>query len=125
MPPRAATLRVKGYREFMKATQTAEKESKRYVRGTFRSVGDVVKESAVLKLSSISSRSAAGYKTRVRQRGVAVEQALPRTTGQRGDWGATQMRKALLPALNENEEKVLGEFEKALDTVADHFEQGP
>lgn len=125
MPPRAATLRVKGYQEFMRACKTAEKESRTYVRGTFRSVGDIVKEAAVLKMVGTSSISAAGYKTRVRQRGVVVEQALPKTTGQRGDWGATQMRKALVPALDENKERVDTEFADALGKVADHFEQGP
>ena len=120
--PQAQTLRVKGYQEFLRACSNAEKESKKYVRGTFRTVGDIVKENAALRMTSTSWKSAAGYKTRVRQRGIAVEQSLRKTTGRRPDWGKTQMRKALLPALTENEDRVAKEFERALDIVADHFE---
>ena len=126
MAARGATLRVTGYQEFMRACKTAEKESRTYVRGSFRSRRRHRQRSRRPENELVSSsRSAAGYRTRVRQRGVAVEQALPKTTGQRGDWGATQMRKALVPALDENQEKVADEFEKAMDKVADHFETSP
>ena len=120
-----STLKVNGYREFLWACSNADRETKRYVRGTFRSVGDTVKTDAALRLGTISSRSAAGFKTRVRQRGIAVEQSLRRTTGRRPDWGATQMRRALLPALEENEGRTVREFEQAVDKVADHFERRP
>ena len=40
-----ATLRVKGYREFMKATQAPPEDRAATCRGTFRSVGDIVDES--------------------------------------------------------------------------------
>lgn len=43
-------------------------------------------------------------------------------TGRRGDYGALQMRKALLPALAENEQEVVEAFEDAMDKVADIVE---
>jgi hypothetical protein len=123
MAPRGETIRVKGYREFLRAADRAGKESKSEVRSTFRKVGDVVKHEAARRFESIDARSAAGYRTRVRQRGVAVEQSLRRTTGKRPDFGSLQMRDALIPALEQKEHEVEREMEHAIDVVADHFER--
>lgn len=117
----AGTVRVKGYREFQRAARNAPKDVKRETRKAFRKVGDLVKDEAAQLFDSIDARSAAGYKTRVRQRGVAVEQSLRRTTGTRPDFGALQMRVALQPALEAKEDEVEQEMEEAIDTVADLF----
>jgi hypothetical protein len=119
----AGALRLKGYREFLRAASRASKESQSEVRGTFRKVGDIVREEATFRFQRFDARSAAGYRTRVRQRGVAVEQSLRRTTGTRPDFGALQMRKALVPALDSKRDKVEREMEHAIDKVADHFER--
>jgi len=124
MPAQGATLRVEGYRDFLVACDKAGKETKREVRGTFRKVGDIVKVDASRRLADISLRSAAGYRTYVRQRGVEVDQSLRRTPRKKPDWSFTQMRRALGPSLASNEERVVGEFERAMDTVCDHFERG-
>jgi hypothetical protein len=121
--PQAATLRVRGYSGFLAATARADRESKRYVRETFRQVGDVVRQEAAGRFASTDIRSAAGYRTRVRQRGIVVEQSLGRTTGTRPDFGALQMRRALLPALMSNADTLDRGMERALDRVADHFDQ--
>jgi hypothetical protein len=124
MPPQGSTLQIRGYREFLRACDRAEKESKRYVRGSFRDVGEIVRLDASRLLSPVSARSAAGYRTRVRQRGVAVEQSLRKTTGTRPDWGRFQMRRALVPSMRTNEERVVGAMDAAIDKVCDHFEAG-
>jgi hypothetical protein len=116
------TLVVTGYKEFIRACDHAGKETKKQVRDTFRKVGDIVKVDAAAKFAAYDVRSAAGYRTVVRQRGVSVEQSLRRTTGLHPDYGALQMRKALLPALSEDEPRIEHEFELALDKVADHFD---
>lgn len=121
--PQAQTLRVKGYREFVRACDRAGKETKKEVRSTFRKVGDIVKEEAASRFRDIDARSAAGYRTVVRQRGVSVEQSLRRTTGLRPDFGVLQMRRALEPALADKEGEVEREMENAIDKVADHFER--
>jgi hypothetical protein len=123
--PQGTTVRILGYREFLRACDRAEKETKRYVRGSFREVGDIVRLDASAMLAPVSSRSAAGYRTRVRQRGVVVEQSLRKTTGQHPEWGAYQMRHALLPSMTRNEERVIGAMDHAIDQVCDHFERGP
>lgn len=119
------TVAVTGYREFLRACDHADRDTKKQVRGTFRKVGDIVKVDAAARFESYSPHSAAGYRTRVRQTGVAVEQSLRKTTGLRPDWGATQMRIALLPALEAKATQVEHEFEHAIDVVADHFERKP
>jgi hypothetical protein len=121
--PQRETLRVKGYREFLRASNRAEKESKKFVRESFREAGDVVREEASSLFDDIDARSAAGYRTRVRTRGVSVEQSLRRTTGTRPDFGALQMRKALLPAMESKQDEVEHKVEQAIDKVADHFER--
>ena len=124
MPPRAETVRLLGYREFLRACDRAGKESKAYVRGSFREVGDIVRLDASAMLAPVSSRSAAGYRTRVRARGVAVEQSLRKTTGTRPDWGVHQMRRVLVPSMTQNEERIVGAMDRAIDKVCDHFEGG-
>jgi hypothetical protein len=116
-------LVVRGYREFLRATARSTAETKRAVRGALREVGEVVKVDATRRFERFDARSAAGYRVRVRQRGVAVEQSLRKTTGKHPEFGALQMRKALLPALVSKEREVERGFEKAIDKVADTFER--
>ena len=118
-----ATIVVKGYKEFLKAAKDAGSATNREVRAAFRRSGEIVREDAASRLSRYSTRSAAGLKVRVRQRGVAVEQSLRKTTGAHPQYGSLQMRKALLPALREKEPLVDAEFERALDEVKRVFER--
>jgi hypothetical protein len=111
-------LAVRGYKELLRASTRAERSVNREVRGAFRAVGEIVRADAAADFSKYSTRSAAGFKVRVRQRGVFVEQALRKTTGQHPEWGALQMKKALLPARAKDEALIEAEFEKALDKVA-------
>jgi len=121
----AETLRVKGYREFMRATVRADRESKAYIRQAFKDAGESVRADAARRMTEYDSRSAAGYRVAVRQRGVAVNQSLRKTTGDRPDYGALQMRKALLPALQANGDELNRDLELALARVERHFEARP
>lgn len=121
MAVRGETLIVSGYKPFLKACAHAEKDTRKFVREAFREVGEVVRVDAARRFAAVSSVSAAGYRVRVRQRGIAVEQSLRKTTGRRPDYGARQMTHALLPALEQNEGRVESEFEHAIDKVADRF----
>ena len=99
-----ATLQVEGFRDVMRAFAKADREQKRQVRATLKKVGETVEREAAQSLSPKDSRSAAGFRTVVRQRGIAVEQRLKKTTGAHPEWGAYQMRHALVPALYANED---------------------
>jgi len=117
------TLRVKGYREFVRACDHAGNDTKREVRKTLRTVGDIVRAEASQRFARYDARSAAGYRVSVRQRGVSVVQSLRKTTGLRPDYGTLQMKRALLPALVTKETEVEHAMERAIDTVADHFDR--
>ena len=118
-----ATLRVSGYREFVRACDHAGKDAKREVRTTLRGVGEAVRVAATSRLARIDERSAAGLRVSVRQQGVFVVQSLRKTTGKRPDYGALQMRRALLPALRSKTDETEHAMEQAVDRVADHFDQ--
>lgn len=96
------TLVVKGYRELIRSLTTADKETRKVVRVTIRHAGESVQQEARSRLIARrpnDTRTATGYKIRVRQRGLFVEQSLRKTTGLHPEWGAYQMRHALVPAL--------------------------
>jgi len=119
------TLRVVGYRQFMRATARADRESKRYIRAAFKEIGETVRADAQRRMDVIDSRSAAGYRVAVRQRGIAVRQSLRKTTGDRPDYGSLQMRKALLPALMSHTDDLDRDLTLAMAKVEQHFEARP
>lgn len=116
-----STVRIHGYREFVKAASKADKDTKKFVRDALKETGEGVRSDAARNLADLSPRSAEGYRVFVRARGVGVEQKLRKVTGKRSDWGVTQMKRALVPALDENEADVIDRMEKAIDKVADRF----
>lgn len=117
----AGAVRVKGLREFQRACNKSTKELKKDVRANLRKAGDIVKVESAARFAGIDARSAAGYRTAVRARGVSVEQRLGRTTGLRPDFGRLQMRRALEPALEAKRPEVEREFERMLDRLVDGF----
>jgi hypothetical protein len=118
-------LHVKGLRQFVKACDRAGKESKSVVRAALRSTAVGVRADASTRFAKYHAKSAYGYRVVVRQRGVNVEQSLRKTTGLRPDFGALQMRKALLPALRDNEAELERQVELALDRIVEHFTSDP
>lgn len=121
----ARGVKVHGYREFVRACDRAGKDSKRLVRAQLRHVGNIVKDAAQQRFAPVDARSAAGFRTVVRTRGVAVEQRYPRTTGDHPEYGVMQMKVALLPAVEDKEPQIVGALESAVDEIADHFEGAP
>ena len=119
-----AQARVKGLREFQRALARCDKESAKQVRDRLRAVGEKVRAGASERLMPISPRSAATYRVVVRQRGVAVEQSRRRTTGKRPDFGTLQLTRAMVPALEANEQETMDELERALDEIEAIFERG-
>jgi len=116
------TVVVRGLDDFLRATDRADRESKRFVRSTFREVGEDVRRDSTSRFVRYSPRTAERFRTIVRRRGVSVEQTLRRTTGLRPDFGALQMRRALVPALDDNADTLDRKLEDAMGKVADHFD---
>ena len=129
MAPRItdATIVVRGYKEFLKASKYAGSATNHEVRAALREAGEIVRADAAQWIeqgwvppkyggAKYRARSAAGLKVRVQQRGVFVEQSIPRSTGQHGQFGAYQMRR-LAVGLKVKEPEVEAVMEKALDRI--------
>lgn len=114
----SATVRVRGLGELQRDFRKMSKDLAKEVRGELREVAEPVRAEAQRLLAPLDAGSAAGYKVRVRTRGVAVEQSRRRTTGRRPDWGALQMRRVLLPALASQQSHVFRGLERMLDRLA-------
>ena len=94
----------------------------RALRDEIRQAGDTVRDRRRRASSQrYDAKSAAGYRVIVRQRGVAVEQALRKTTGIHPEFGALQMRRALVPALDENKDETAVALDVAFDRIAARF----
>lgn len=103
----AETVRVKGLRELDRALRKMDKELSRELRSTLKEAAEIVAVDARSRFERISPSSAASMRARAKAKGATVEQAKGRTTGKRPDYGALQMRTALLPALEAKQEQVI------------------
>lgn len=116
-----STIRMRGYREFMRATAKAEKETRRTIHERLREAGDIVKRDAAARFMRYDVHTASGFRIRSRVGGVFVEQKLRKTTGAHPEYGALQMRVALLPALDAKSGEVEKRMDQALKDLADIF----
>jgi hypothetical protein len=112
---------MKGYREFMRATAKAEKESKSTIHNHLREAADIVREDAFRRFLRYSPKSAAGFRIRSRVGGVFIEQKLRKTTGEHPEYGALQLRVALEPALDAKTGEVERRMDKALAELANIY----
>jgi hypothetical protein len=110
----------RSYRDTVRGFRDMDKDVAKGLRKQLRESGQLVQRTAAQLFEPVSPHTAGGYKVRVRQRGVAVEQSLRRTTGQHPEFGALQMRTALLPALDRNEPEVVAGINNVLDRAARH-----
>lgn len=117
MPIRENTVVVKGYTELIQAFARADAQVNSGMRKVLKDVGEIVRADAAARFSNYDARSAAGYRTVVSQKGVDVRQSIRATTHDHPEYGALQMRKAFLPALDAKRGQVEGAFESFLDRV--------
>jgi hypothetical protein len=116
----AEYVRIHGIKELDRAFKGLRKEVLKELRPQLRKAGEIVRAEGQSLFSRISPVSAAGYKVRVRQRGIAVEQTLPRVTGLRPDYGSLQMSLALVPALQAHESEVYDMVEAMVGDAINH-----
>jgi hypothetical protein len=107
--------------DFLRACDRAGKEAQEEVRGTLFRGGEIVRVDWATNLTRFGAKTATGLRTRVRQRGVEVEQTRRKTTGQHPEFGRHQQRIGET-VLATNAGRVTSEMDKALDRVADHFD---
>lgn len=114
----ASTVRVRGLREMQRDFRRMSGDLRDESREALREAAEPVRREAQALFAPISAESAAGYRVRVRARGVSVEQSLRRTTGLRPDFGRRQMGRALIPALERRQAEVIRGLERMLDRLA-------
>lgn len=117
-------LAVNGYRSLMIGFQHADRETKRDARKILAGAGKAIVQDATARIAPKDARSAAGYRTSVRQRGIVVRQSLRKTTGLHPEWGAYQMRHGLIPARSAQMPETTRALEHAMDQIADRFNRG-
>jgi hypothetical protein len=114
----AGAVRVRGLRELQRDFRKMGGILPRETKEALRKSAEPVRAEAQSLFSPISAESAAGYRVAVRARGVAVEQRKGRTTGQHPEFGALQMRRALLPALELRRDDVIDGLDQMLGRLA-------
>ena len=112
------TVKVKGLRELNSALKRYDRALQKDLEVGLREAAQAVADNARSRFSAIDSRSAGGFRPRLRGFGrVVVEQRYRRTTGKHPEFGSLQMRRALLPAMREEEPVVIKEIEHLLDVL--------
>lgn len=119
------TIRIEGLVELIRKADAADYDTRVAVRNLVRDVGNKVAGDARSRFMSQrinSPRTARGFRPYVRRAGaVMVEQSEKKTTGRRPDWGRTQMRKGLLPAVDDQQEATQRELEAAVASITSRY----
>lgn len=113
------TVRVKGLREAQAAFRKYDKQLGKDLRNELKTAAKPVVETVKTKLARFQGVSM-NIAPRATGRSVFVRQQAKKVTGQRGDFGSLQMRKAFIPALEERSGDVARELEQALDRFANN-----
>jgi Ni,Fe-hydrogenase III large subunit len=113
----AETIRVRGYREVVRSLNVVSKETRAVVRAALAEAAWPVAADTKSRLSRYQGISLGTIGPAVRVSGVAVTQRARKVTGLRGDFGALQMTRGFLPALDANAEETYRGVELALDEL--------
>lgn len=118
-------LKVQGLREFLQATDRASRDTKRLVREELKEAAEPVRAEAERRFMRVNPVSAEAYRVSIRRAGVVLVQSSKRkTTGTRPDYGALQMRIALVPAADAKKREVEDRMERAVDRISDRVNGG-
>lgn len=118
----STTIRVHGLRELHRALKNVDQDLKKELERKLLDAGRIVQDEARRLFSPIDSRSAMGFRARLKGFGrVTVEQQRRKTTGFHPEFGSLQMRRGLLPSVADSEPKVMQELEDMLDTLGRGF----
>ena len=115
----AATVRVHGLREVNAAFGRIDKRLRSEFGADLKKAAEPV---AVAARSSVTRyRGASPGTIRAKRSGarVFVEQSKAKVTGKRSDFGSLQMKRVLVPALEDKSAEVFREVEHVLDKYAD------
>lgn len=115
---------MKGLRELNRAINKADKDTTKLLKEPFKRVGKIVRDDGESRFSGVDTRSASGFKVRVRTRGVAVEQSRKNRGGSKRPNYTRMQQEALDAALDSKQPEVIDEMNKAIEEIADIIRKG-
>ena len=110
-------IRVKGYRECARALNVVNRDAKKVLFAGLRSAAEPIAVDTRGRLSKYQGISLGTIKPAARIKGVAIVQRAKKVTGLRPDFGALQMRKGLIPAVQEAEPDIYDRVEAAFEAL--------
>lgn len=114
----AGAVRITGLRETLSALNRVNREAAKIVKAELVKAAEPVAATAREKLSRYPGASTRTIGPRAVTRGVYVTQRARKVTGLRGDFGALQMTRVLIPALEEHEDDLVDAADDALTRLA-------
>lgn len=114
----AYSVRLKGYRETMRALNRVDKETRKTLLDSLKRGADPIAQDARQRLSGYAGLSTATIQPRAVASGVYVTQKRGKKTGTRPDFGSLQMRVGLIPAAAANQDHVRDMVEDAFDRLS-------
>jgi hypothetical protein len=113
-----STVRVYGLREVNAAFRKVDSSLARQFGDDLKKAAEPVVKEAQQKETRWRGASIGTIRAKRSGARVFVEQSARKRTGLRPDYGALQLRSALVPALEENADEVFTEVDKVLDRYA-------
>jgi hypothetical protein len=113
----AEALRVNGLRETVRALDKVNRDTKKVVLAELAATAEPMAADARQLLSRYQGASLATIKPRASIRGVFITQGARKVTGDRPDFGALEMTKGLIPAVEGRADELVPRLERALDIL--------
>lgn len=113
----AAGITTKGLRETQRAFRKLQLEVGKELRAALRELAEPVAATARDRLGAYPGASVGTIGPKVTLAGAAVTQRARKVTGKRPDFGALQMVKVMIPALEEHEDDIEAGAAVAFDSL--------
>lgn len=111
------TVRVKGLRELNRAFKGYADDSRKELQAELRKIAEPVAATARQKAAPYGAATSTGFAAGARVAGAVVRQRRKKTTGHHPEFPGILMRKVLLPALAEHEERIIREVNDLFDRL--------
>lgn len=111
------TVRVKGYRECLRALNQVDKETRKAMLDGLKKAAEPVSQDARQRLSKYHGLDTGSIQPRAVANGVYITQKHGKKTGTRPDFGSLQMQKGLIPAAYEGQDLFVRRVEDEFDDL--------
>jgi hypothetical protein len=115
------SVRVEGLRELNRDLAKFSKDAQRGLQKELRAIAEPIAQDVRARVSRFGAVTAGGVTPGTRAGAAYVRQRAKKTSGLRPDFGALQMRRGFLPALEANEAGTIRLVDAMLDRLAADF----